>query len=206
MAAVLLLLALGLHLLRVALSGSYKKPRQFNWLIGFIILLASLLLSFSGYVLRWDVDTFGALTVGVNIVREIPLLGNWLHGLVVGGPVIGDATVVRFYTWHTLGLSIPVIILIGWHIFRVRRDGGISHQSLVVSHQSAVSNHQSPISKRRITRRELVRREGIAMLALLILLLLLALFFDAPLAPPVDPLATPRTAGIISTASSPLSR
>jgi len=193
-AAVLLLLALGLHLLRVALSGSYKKPRQFNWLIGFIILLLSLLLSFSGYVLRWDVDTFGALTVGVNIVREIPLLGEWLYGLVVGGPFIGDATVVRFYTWHTLGLSIPVITLIGWHIFRVRRDGGISHQSLVVSHQSTVSNHPSPISKRRISRRELVRREGIAMLALLILLLVLALFFDAPLAPPVDPLAAPGTA------------
>jgi quinol-cytochrome oxidoreductase complex cytochrome b subunit len=202
-AAVLLLLAVGLHLLRVALSGGYKKPRQFNWLIGFIILLLSLLLSFSGYVLRWDVDTFGALTVGVNIVREIPLLGEWLYGLIVGGPVIGDATVVRFYTWHTLGLSIPVIILIGWHAFRVRRDGGISHQSSVISDQFSVFSDQfsvfsdqSSVSPKapRISRRELVRREGIAMLALLIFLLVLALFFDAPLAPPVDPLAAPGTA------------
>lgn len=193
-AAVLLLLATGLHLLRVALSGGYKKPRQFNWLIGFVILLFSMLLSFSGYVLRWDVDTFGALTVGTNIVREIPLLGGWLYSLVVGGTSIGDATVVRFYTWHTLGLSIPVIVLIGWHIFRVRRDGGISHQSSVVSRQSSVANPQSPPPKRRISRRELVRREGIAMLALLILLFTLSLFFDAPLAPPVDPLAAPGTA------------
>ncbi|MFQ5434761.1 MAG: cytochrome b N-terminal domain-containing protein [Anaerolineae bacterium] len=69
-AAVLLLLTSAFHLLRVVFSGSYKPPRRFNWLLGLALLLLSLLLSFSGYVLRWDVDTFGALTVGTNIVRQ----------------------------------------------------------------------------------------------------------------------------------------
>ncbi|MBK8935550.1 MAG: cytochrome bc complex cytochrome b subunit [Chloroflexi bacterium] len=134
-AAVLLVGTGSLHLLRVALSGSYKPPRRLNWLLGLLALLLSLLLSFSGYVLRWDVDTFGALTVGVNIVRQTPLIGNWLYELLVGGPYISDATVVRFYTWHTLGLSVPVLLLLGWHAFRVRRDGGISHlQSSPAAH------------------------------------------------------------------------
>ncbi|MGB4870520.1 MAG: cytochrome b N-terminal domain-containing protein [Candidatus Promineifilaceae bacterium] len=179
--AAVLLVGLGsLHLLRVALSGSYKPPRRLNWLLGLLALLLSLLLSFSGYVLRWDVDTFGALTVGVNIVRQTPLIGNWLYELLVGGPYISDATVVRFYTWHTLGLSVPVLLLLGWHAFRVRRDGGISHLQ---------SSHPP-----RISRRELVQREGVTMLALLCLLLGLALFVDAPLAPAVDSVNGPATA------------
>ncbi|MFQ5419737.1 MAG: cytochrome b N-terminal domain-containing protein [Anaerolineae bacterium] len=186
-AAVLLLLTSAFHLLRVVFSGSYKPPRRFNWLLGLALLLLSLLLSFSGYVLRWDVDTFGALTVGTNIVRQFPLLGGWFYGLLVGGPDISVVTVVRFYTWHTLGLSVPVLLLMGWHAFRVRRDGGISHQSLVVS-------PQSPARPPRISRRELVQREGVAMLALLSVLFALSLFFNAPLAAPVDPLAGPSAA------------
>jgi quinol-cytochrome oxidoreductase complex cytochrome b subunit len=183
-AAVLLLLAGSLHLLRVVFSGSYKKPRRFNWLLGLTTLLLSLLLSFSGYVLRWDVDTFGALTVGTHIVKQFPLIGNWLYQILVGGPDISDATLVRFYTWHTLGLVIPVLLLAGWHAFRVRRDGGISHLSLPAS-------QPSPAKQPRISRHELVQREGVAMLALLCLLFALSLFWNAPLAPPVDPLAGP---------------
>lgn len=197
-AAVLLVGMGSLHLLRVALSGSYKPPRRFNWLLGLITLLFSLLLSFSGYVLRWDVDTFGALTVGASIVRQTPLIGNWLYEVLVGGPLISDVTVVRFYTWHTLGLSVPVLLLLGWHAFRVRRDGGISHKQesgkerLQNTHPS-IPNPQSSHPPR-ISRRELVQREGVAMLALLCLLLGLALFVDAPLAAQVDLVTGPAKA------------
>ena len=184
-AAALLVLVGSLHLLRVVFSGSYKPPRRFNWLLGFLALLLSLLLSFSGYILRWDVDTYGALTVGINIVRQTPLVGDWLYELLVGGPVISDATVVRFYTWHTLGLSVPVLLLLGWHAFRVRRDGGISHQSPTTSSDSS----RPP----RISRHELVQREGVVMLLTLAVLFLLALFVDAPLASPVNSVSDPTT-------------
>lgn len=182
-AAALLLLTASLHLLRIVFSGSYKKPRQFNWLLGLIILVLSLLLSFSGYVLRWDVDTYGALTVGTHITQQVPLIGNWLYRLLVGGTDISDTTLVRFYTWHTLGLVVPVLLLMGWHAFRVRRDGGISHQD-------AAAGSAKPA---RISRRELVQREGIAALAVLCLLFLLSIFWNAPLAPPVGPFAGPLT-------------
>ncbi|MFZ0546700.1 MAG: cytochrome b N-terminal domain-containing protein [Candidatus Promineifilaceae bacterium] len=176
-AAVLLLLTTSLHLLRIVFSGSYKKPRQFNWLLGLTILLLSLLLSFSGYVLRWDVDTYGALTVGTHITQQVPIIGHWLYRLLVGGDDISDTTLVRFYTWHTLGLVVPVLLLIGWHAFRVRRDGGISHQ------RAEAASGKAP----RISRRELVQREGMAALVVLCVLFLLALFWNAPLSPPVDP-------------------
>ena len=181
-AAGLLLLTGGLHLLRVVFSSSYKQPRQFNWLLGLTILLLSLLLSFSGYVLRWDVDTYGALTVGTRLVQQVPVIGHWLYQLLVGGVEISDTTLVRFYTWHTLGLVVPVSLLIGWHAFRVRRDGGISHRA-----QVDAASGKAP----RISRRELVQREGMAALALLCLLVFLSLFWNAPLALPVNPLAGP---------------
>ena len=195
--AALLLLAMScLHLLRVVLSGSYKPPRRLNWLVGLLALLLTLLLSFSGYVLRWDVDTFGALTVGVNIVRQTPLVGDWLYELLVGGSAISDATVMRFYLWHTLGLCIPVLLLLGWHVFRVRRDGGISHREEIGDLFLSLSKDQ----RLEITRRELVQWEGVAGLALLCVLLGLALFVDAPLAPSVG-LGTGTTTAVTSIAA-----
>ncbi len=186
-AAALLLLSGSLHLLRVLLTGAYKKPRRFNWLLGLLALLLCLLLSFSGYVLRWDVDTYSALVVGTNIVKQIPLVGNGLYEWLIGGPFISDMTVVRFYTWHTLGLSVPVLLLLGWHLFRVRRDGGISHQPTLKPHPAA----NEDTAAARLPRRLLVYQEGIVMLALLCLLFGLSLFFDAPLAPPLDQLNAP---------------
>ncbi|MBK8987619.1 MAG: cytochrome b N-terminal domain-containing protein [Chloroflexi bacterium] len=175
--AVLLLLSGALHLLRVVLTGGYKPPRRLNWLLGLAALLLSLLLSFSGYVLRWDVDTVGALTVAANTIRQTPLLGGWFYGLLVGGPDIADATLVRFHTWHTLGLSLPVLFLLGWHVFRARRNGGWA------TRQSAAAAQPPDV---RLMWREWRQRAGVAVLALLCLLMGLALWLDAPLAPAVD--------------------
>lgn len=175
-AAQLLVVCAGLHLLRVVLSGAYKRPRRFNWLLGLGLFVALLLLNFTGYVLRWDVDTNWALTVGTGLVRETPLLGAWLYRLLLGGMQVGEATVVRFYAWHTLGLSLPAAFLVGWHAFRVRRDGGISWRA-------AQSGPERPP---RIRRSELVRREGLAMLGALAALMLLSLLFNAPLGAAAD--------------------
>lgn len=177
----LLLVVTTLHLLRVVFTGAYKRPRRFNWLLGVGLLASLLLLNFTGYVLRWDADTNWALTVGVNLVRDMPLVGAWFYealvGVPAGGPGIpGDMTVVRFYSWHVVGLAIPAVFLIGWHLFRVRRDGGISRRDVAGPRPE------------RIHRGELVRREMIAMLALAALLFALALLFEAPLGAAVDPL------------------
>ena len=123
-----------LHMLRVIFTGAYKLPRQTNYVIGIALLVGTLLLNFTGYVLRWDEGTHWALVVGTNLIKDIPLIGNTLYQISVGGSQIDTATTVRFYGWHLFGLTIPALILIVWHSFKVRRDGGISRQQRVGDH------------------------------------------------------------------------
>ncbi|HLF25398.1 MAG TPA: cytochrome b N-terminal domain-containing protein [Anaerolineae bacterium] len=167
-------IVVALHMLRVIFTGAYKPPRRANYLIGLALLAGTLLLDFTGYVLRWDEGTQWALLVGTNLVKETPLIGEALYRTLVGGSEIGAATTIRFYAWHILGLAVPAVVLIGWHIFKVRRDGGIAHPPR--------EGDPPP----RIDRARLVRTETIAMLIVLAALLALSVLFPAPLGPTVD--------------------
>jgi len=162
-----------LHMLRVVLTGAYKRPRRFNWLLGASLLIMVLFFDFTGYGLRWDVDISWALLVGTNLLKSIPLIGENLYRFVVGGPSIGEHTIIRFYGWHIYGLAIAAVIVVTWHIFRTRRDGGISTK-------------QYAKSKPMITRNALIQKEIIAMFAISILLLMLSLGFPPGLEGPAD--------------------
>lgn len=170
-AAQLLVVTSLLHLMRVAFTGGYKGGRRFNWLLGLSLLVMILFFDFTGYALRWDEDIAWALKVGTNLLRTIPYAGEGLYALVVGGDEIGRPTVVRIFGWHVYGLVLVAAIFTGWHLFRVRRDGGISR-----------ADRQGPT----ISRNELVRREALAALIASIGLLLLTVFFPPSLAPPAD--------------------
>jgi quinol-cytochrome oxidoreductase complex cytochrome b subunit len=163
-----------LHMGRVVFTGAYKRPRRFNWLLGLGLLVLVLLFDFSGYVLRWDMDIAWALLVGTNLLKSIPFIGVGLYGLVVGGPEISSPTVGRFYGWHVYALPLVIAILLGWHIFKVRRDGGISHSA------------KHPESKARISRNELVDREVTALLVSSVLLLAIAALFPPHLGAKMD--------------------
>lgn len=164
-----------IHLLRVILTGSYAAPRRFNYLLGMGLLVLAVLLDFTGYVLRWDEGIRWALVTGTNLVRSIPLIGSGLYALLVGGSRLGPATLIRFYGWHAFGLTLPAGLLLVWHIFRLRRDGGIAVPPPALRPDQA-----------RITRFELVRREVLAMLLTAAALLLLSTFASAPLAAPIS--------------------
>jgi cytochrome b6 len=171
-----------LHLLRIVLTGAYKRPRRFNWLLGVGLLLTVFLLNFTGYVLRWDNDIAWALLVGTNLLKGIPLIGPSLYVLTVGGPEIGAATPVRFYGWHIFGLALFAVILVIWHIFRVRRDGGISHRK----EESLPTPAANQPAGRRISRYELLERETLAALIVAIILLLLTILFPPGLSASAD--------------------
>ena len=135
-----------LHMLRVFLTGSYKPPREFNWTIGVMLLVLTLLLSFTGYLLPWDQLAIWAITVGSNMARATPLLGNEGPGAsllrlgdiplvhaaddarfaLIGGRFIGEMTLLRFYVLHCVGIPLVAAILMAVHFWRVRKDGGIS--------------------------------------------------------------------------------
>jgi quinol-cytochrome oxidoreductase complex cytochrome b subunit len=175
----LLLVVSGIHLLRVVFTGSYGRPRRFNYLLGLGLFVLVILLDFSGYVLRWDTGIQWALVVGTNLMKTIPWIGNLLYQAVVGSAIPGSATLIRFYTWHVFGLMLLAAILIGWHVFRVRRDGGI-----------AVPPPNLRIDKERISRVQLVRREIVAMLLTGSVLLILSVFFPAPISPGITDVTT----------------
>jgi quinol-cytochrome oxidoreductase complex cytochrome b subunit len=174
-AAQLLVLAVLVHLLRVVFTGAYARPRRFNYLLGLVLLVLCLFLDFTGYVLRWDEGIRWALVAGTNLAKSIPGLGQGLYTLLVGGSQPGAATLVRFYAWHVFGLALALFVVGAWHLFRVRRDGGI-----------AVPPPEARRSQARITRFELVRREGLAALLTTTLLIVLALVRPAPLAPSIQ--------------------
>jgi quinol-cytochrome oxidoreductase complex cytochrome b subunit len=169
-----LVIVMSIHLLRVVLTGAYAPPRRFNYLIGLGLLVLILLLDFTGYVLRWDEGVHWALVVGTNLVKTIPLIGDSLYHFVMGGAGPGAATLIRFYAWHIFGLTLAVAIIVTWHAFRVRRDGGIASAPPDLS--------QNP---EWITRFELVRREVLAMVIGIILLLVVSLAIPAPTDPPI---------------------
>ena len=171
-AAQLLLIASAVHLARVVFTGAYAPPRRFNYLLGLALFVLAILLDFTGYMLRWDQGIQWALIVGTNLVKTIPWVGNGLYQILVGGDQPGSATLIRFYAWHIFGLVLLATVLMFWHAFRVRRDGGI-----------AVPPPDLRTAPERISRFELVHREVTAMLFTGAALILVSVFFPAPITP-----------------------
>jgi quinol-cytochrome oxidoreductase complex cytochrome b subunit len=131
-----------LHMLRVFMTGSYKPPREFNWVIGVGLLVLTLLLSFTGYLLPWDQLSLWAVTVGTNMAGNAPLVGaegpgqqlwqgvgDGLHGgndirfYLLGARSVGEETLNRFYVLHCVALPLVAVFLMGVHFWRVRKDG-----------------------------------------------------------------------------------
>ena len=139
-AAHLMVIAVELHMFRVFLTGSYKKPREFNWNVGVILLVLTLLLSFTGYLLPDDQLGFWAVTVGTNMARATPLLGhegpfgpqlgmtpyNDVRFGLLGGSIVDANALLRAYIWHCIAIPIIASVFMIVHFWRVRKDGGIS--------------------------------------------------------------------------------
>lgn len=129
-----------LHMLRVFLTGSYRPPREFNWVLGVFLLVLTLLLSFTGYLLPWDQLAYWATTVGTNMASATPLIGsegplhnitgatpnNDVRYLLLGDVQVGGNALLRFYVFHCILLPLAATLLMGVHFWRVRKDGGIS--------------------------------------------------------------------------------
>ena len=115
-----------LHMCRVFYTASYKSPRQFNWVVGVLLLLLTLGLSFTGYLLPWDQLAYWAITVGTNIGSYAPLVGGQLRELLLGGHGVGEGALLRFYVLHVAVLPSLLILFTIVHFWRVRKDGGLS--------------------------------------------------------------------------------
>ncbi len=128
--AQLMVLFVFLHMSRVFYTGSYKGPRRFNWTVGIILMVLTLLLSFTGYLLPWDQLAFWAITVGSEIAGYAPNLPGFEHNInrvmLLASTSVGQDALIRFYVLHVAVLPLVAGTLIGVHFWRIRKDGGLA--------------------------------------------------------------------------------
>jgi quinol-cytochrome oxidoreductase complex cytochrome b subunit/mono/diheme cytochrome c family protein len=117
---VILLLA---HLIQVFVWGAYKRPREFTWMVGVLLLACTLGLAFTGYLLPWDEKAYWATKVGLGITSTVPLVGDSLRTLLQGGSEIGNLTLTRFFTLHGFVLPIVLTLLAVVHLYLFRVHG-----------------------------------------------------------------------------------
>lgn len=183
----LMIVVAALHLLRVFFTGSFRMPREFNWIIGLVMLLLTVAANFTGYLLPWDQLAYWGITVGSSIISYLPLVGDSLSRLLIGGPEISSATLLNFYGLHISVIPMAILGLMSFHFWRVRKDGGLSIPRKV---------DEGPIGKEETTTTyaDLVRPEFTFALVMLAAILIFSMLVSAPLEPLANPDVSPNPA------------
>jgi quinol-cytochrome oxidoreductase complex cytochrome b subunit len=186
-AAEAMVVAVALHMCRVFYTGAYKPPREFNWVLGVVLLVLTLALSFTGYLLPWDQLSFWAVTVGTNIASYAPVLGPKLRFVLLGGDSVGSDALLRFYTLHVIAIPALAALIINYHIWRVIKDGGLAHPSEKQGEgeASAPPGRGDGVVP---TFPRVVYAELLVLLVLMIGLMAASLLFNAPLEEEANPL------------------
>jgi quinol-cytochrome oxidoreductase complex cytochrome b subunit len=211
----LMVLFVMLHLCRVFYTGAYKRPREFNWVLGVGLFLLTLGLSFTGYLLPWDQLAFWAITVGTNIAGYAPFIGPKVKFLLLGGNIVGQEALTRFYALHVIVLPAIAGLMIAIHLCRVRKDGGLSRPDEAGDVVEQIPLDQLPTNKsyglmelaRGTTPQvgknpeddvfswpHLVFREVLLFLLVVVVVLFLAIFWNAPLEEYANPIHPPNPA------------
>jgi quinol-cytochrome oxidoreductase complex cytochrome b subunit len=159
-----------LHLLRVAFTGAYFR-RELNWTIGLGLFLLTLGLAFTGYLLPWDQLAFWAVRVSANLLDYIPWTGGCLKRILLGGPEVGHAALIRFHMLHVAFLPGLMLGLVALHLWRIRRDGGLAREP------GGAPDNEATVP----AWPHLLLREAVLVMVLLTLLSLFAAFVPAPL-------------------------
>ena len=119
----LMVICILIHMLRVFVTGSYKKPRELNWIAGSLLLIITLGFGFTGYLLPWDQKAYWATVVGASMAGTVPLIGPYLSALLRGGPDVNGLTLLRFYSFHVLWLPLISLVFLWAHFHMIRQQG-----------------------------------------------------------------------------------
>jgi ubiquinol-cytochrome c reductase cytochrome b subunit len=118
-----MVILIGLHTIRVYLMAAYKYPRQVNWLTGAGLLLLTLLMLFTGQLLRWDQTGFWSVVIAAEQAGRVPVIGNWLGHFILAGDTVGGATLSRFFAAHVFFIPGLIFLLVGFHLYLVVHNG-----------------------------------------------------------------------------------
>jgi quinol-cytochrome oxidoreductase complex cytochrome b subunit len=186
----LLIVTVFLHLLRVFFTGSFKKGRATNWLIGIILLMLVVASNFTGYLLPWDQLAYWAVTVGTSLLSYLPGVGGSISNFLLAGPEVGQGALRNFYAIHVAVLPALLVLLMSYHFWKVRKDGGISQP---VPPLSEDGKRRQPV-KKLTTIPHLVQREFVVAAVLIAVLALWAMFVPALLEELANPTHPPNPA------------
>jgi quinol-cytochrome oxidoreductase complex cytochrome b subunit len=186
------------HMAKVFYRRAFRPPRELNWVVGVCLLLLTLLLSYTGYLLPWDQLSYWGTTVGANIMSSIPVVGTKLRFVLMGGNTVNANALLRFYVLHTMILPLTAILLVSIHLWRLHQDGGmyeVSPQGVPLPGAPVQKRDADPgAEEKTLSYRELLFREIIAIELLAAILGMIALRWNAPLEQLADPLHTPNPA------------
>ena len=189
------------HMAKVFYRAAYRPPRELNWVLGVCLLLLTLLLSYTGYLLPWDQLSYWGTTVGANIMSSIPWFGPKLRFYMLGGHGVNANALLRFYVLHTMILPLSVLTLVSVHLWRLHKDGGMyeedeSGQPLPHASDARATGKESIAlgKEKTLSYSDLLFREVTAIEALAVALLTIALIWKAPLEQLANPMHTPNPA------------
>ena len=186
----LLVITAFLHLLRVFYTGGFKQGRAANWQLGIILLLLVVAFNFTGYLLPWDQLAYWAITVGTSLLSYLPAVGDQISGFLLAGPEVGQGALRNFYAIHVAVLPILLMMLMSYHFWKVRKDGGISQPAP----RTDADGKPTERIERLTTIPHLVKREFLAAAVLITVLAIWAMLVPAPLEALADPTHPPNPA------------
>ncbi|HSJ57548.1 MAG TPA: cytochrome b N-terminal domain-containing protein [Anaerolineae bacterium] len=179
----LLVITSFLHLVRVFLSGGFKKGRAANWVIGMLLLIVALAMNFTGYLLPWDQLAYWAITVSTSLAGYVPVVGTAIGRLLLAGSQVGQGALSNFYAFHVAVLPSLFAVALSYHFWKVRKDGGISQPEAVEQRSPRVD-----------TIPHLVQREVAVGAVVLVAVVLFSMLVPAPLGQLADPMNSPNPA------------
>lgn len=185
-----MVLIVALHMMRTWITGSYKKPRQFTWFTGILLLVITGLLSFTGYLLPWDQLALWAVTIGASMAEATPVIGEQVNLLVRGAPELGANGLLRFYLAHVLLLPLLLFVFTGVHYYKVIIHGhSLPPRAENIGEDTA---KRVPLDKRVYFIPDILTSE-IMWIAVttFIMVVLCVWFYHAPLENHADPQVTP---------------
>jgi quinol-cytochrome oxidoreductase complex cytochrome b subunit len=122
----IMVILVGLHMVRVFVTGSFAPPRRLNWIVGVALLAGTVVLDFTGYLIVWDDRSLWAWTVARNLAAIVPVIGVPSASLLFGPEQASNEVLVRLYAWHVIVLPVALGALTAWHFWQIRKNGGIS--------------------------------------------------------------------------------
>ena len=125
-----MIISVFLHMSRVFYTGEYRNPREFNWIIGVFLFILTLGAALTGYFLPWDQKAYWGMTIMSNVMASIPLVGEKLKYMVLGGTEVGQSALLRFYAIHVKVLPLVLGLLISIHFWRIRQDDGLTESQM----------------------------------------------------------------------------